>query len=144
MELSALWANIAEFLTYNPASPMIFSSGTFWALFLLFLPIYALLKSKAGRMDMVLYVVVFSLYFYYKSSGIFFLLILCTSIFDYAMSHLLASRTKEWQRKLCVALSVVASLSVLGYFKYANFFAENWAHLVGTNFQPMEDRKSVV
>lgn len=138
MELSALWANIADFLTYNPASPMIFSSGTFWALFLLFLPIYALLKSKAGRMDMVLYVVAFSLYFYYKSSGIFFLLILCTSVFDYAISLLLASRTKEWQRKLCVALSVVASLSVLGYFKYANFFLENWAHLVGTNFQPMD------
>ena len=138
MELSAIWSNILDKLAYDPTSPMIFSSGTFWALFLLFLPIYALIKSKGSRMDMVLYVVAFSLYFYYKSSGIFFLLILCTSIFDYAISHLLASRTKEWQRKLCVAVSVIASLGVLGYFKYANFFAENWSYLIGTNFKPMD------
>lgn len=138
MEISTIWANILDKLAYDPTSPMIFSSGTFWALFLLFLPLYGFFKKKGGRMDMVLYVVAFSIYFYYKSSGIFFLLIIGTSIFDYMLSHLLASRTKEWQRKLCVALSVMASLSILGYFKYANFFALNWAQLVGTNFQPMD------
>ena len=84
------------------------------------------------------YVVLFSLYFYYKSSGIFFLLILATSIFDYLLSLKLASCAKEWQRKLCVALSVVASLSILGYFKYANLFVLSWAQLVGSNFQPMD------
>lgn len=136
MEISTLWANILDKLAYEQSSPMIFSSGTFWALFLLFLPIYALLKRR--RMDMILYVVAFSLYFYYKSSGIFFLLIIATSIFDYLLSHKLASCTKEWQRKLCVALSVTASLTILGYFKYANFFALSWAHIVGTNFQPMD------
>ena len=117
MELSTLWSNILGLLAYDSTSPMLFSSGTFWALFLLFMPIFAKLKKR--RMDMVVYVVAFSLYFYYKSSGIFFLLILATSIFDYLLSLKLASCAKEWQRKLCVALSVVASLSILGYFKYA-------------------------
>ena len=136
MDLSTLWTNILRLLAYDPTQPMLFSSGTFWALFLLFLPIYAKLKGR--RMDMVVYVVAFSLYFYYKSSGIFFLLILATSILDYLLSLKLATCLKEWQRKLCVALSVTASLSILGYFKYANFFAMSWAHLVGTNFQPMD------
>lgn len=136
MELSTLWTNVLKLLTYDAASPMIFSSGLFWALFLIFLPIYALLKSS--RMKMVAYVVAFSLYFYYKSSGIFFLLIVATSIFDYILSRILVTRSKVWQRKLCVALSVAVSLSILGYFKYANFFALNWANLVGSNFQPMD------
>ena len=136
MTLSTLWANILEKLAYDPQSPMIFSSGTFWALFLFFMPIYALLKRS--RMKMVLYVVAFSLYFYYKSSGIFFLLIIATSIIDYLLSLLLATRQKEWQRKLCVLLSVSVSLGVLGYFKYANFLLGSWAQIVGTNFQPLD------
>ena len=89
-------------------------------------------------MKMVLYVVAFSLYFYYKSSGIFFLLIIATSIIDYLLSLLLATRQKEWQRKLCVLLSVTVSLGVLGYFKYANFLLDSWSHIVGTNFQPLD------
>lgn len=136
MTLSTLWANILEKLAYDPQSPMIFSSGTFWALFLFFMPIYALLKRS--RMKMVLYVVAFSLYFYYKSSGIFFLLIIATSIIDYLLSLLLATRQKEWQRKLCVLLSVSVSLGVLGYFKYANFLLGSWAQIVGSNFQPLD------
>lgn len=136
MNLSTLWNNILEKLSYDPESPMIFSSGTFWALFLIFMPIYAMLKHQ--RMKMIVYVVAFSLYFYYKSSGLFFLLIVATSIVDYLLSRLLATRVKEWQRKLCVTLSVLLSLSVLGYFKYANFLMESWSHLVGTNFQPMD------
>lgn len=136
MNLSTLWNNILEKLSYDPESPMIFSSGTFWALFLIFMPIYAMLKHQ--RMKMIVYVVAFSLYFYYKSSGVFFLLIVATSIVDYLLSRLLATRVKEWQRKLCVTLSVLLSLSVLGYFKYANFLMESWSQLVGTNFQPMD------
>jgi D-alanyl-lipoteichoic acid acyltransferase DltB (MBOAT superfamily) len=87
---------------------------------------------------MVLYVVAFSLYFYYKSSGAFFLLIISTSIVDYLLSLLLAKSSKEWQRKLCVLLSVTVSLGVLGYFKYANFLIGSWAQIVGENFQPLD------
>ena len=136
MTISTLWANILEKLAYDPQSPMIFSSGTFWALFLIFMPIYALLKRS--RMKMIVYVVAFSLYFYYKSSGVFFLLIVATSIIDYLLSLVLARREKEWQRKLCVLLSVAVSLSVLGYFKYANLLVESWSYLVGSNFQPLD------
>ena len=136
MDFSLIWSNILRLLAYDPASPMLISSGTFWVLFLLFLPIYGIVKHR--RMDMVLYVVAFSLYFYYKSSGVLFFLIVATSVIDYLLSLKLVRCVKEWQRKLCVALSVMASLGILGYFKYANFFAMSWAHLVGTNFQPMD------
>ncbi|MDO5496404.1 MAG: MBOAT family protein [Alistipes sp.] len=136
MDFSLLWHNITSLLSYSPESPMIFSSGTFWALFLLFMPLYALLKNS--RYKMMLFVVAFSLYFYYKSSGWFFLLLVGTSLFDWTLSRVLVKRAKEWQRKLCVAISIVASLGVLCYFKYANFFLENWAQIVGDNFQPLD------
>ena len=71
--MEVIWQNVLKMLSYDASAPMIFSSGLFWALFLLFLPIYAMLKSS--RIKMLIFVVAFSLYFYYKSSGFFFLLL---------------------------------------------------------------------
>lgn len=134
--MEVIWQNILKMLSYDASAPMIFSSGLFWALFLLFIPIYAMLKSS--RTKMLVFVVAFSLYFYYKSSGFFFLLLVGTSLFDWILSRVLNRCEKEWKRKLCVVLSIVASLGILCYFKYTNFFLLNWSYIVGTNFQPLD------
>ncbi|MCH5221731.1 MAG: MBOAT family protein [Muribaculaceae bacterium] len=135
--ISDILTNIAELLSYTPDKPMLFSSGTFWALFLIFMPIYGLLRRN--RWQMIAFVVAFSLYFYYKSSGIFVLMLLATSIFDWTLSRIMSrpgmSRRK---RKLCVVLSLIGSLGILAYFKYANFFLWNVNALVGSNFQPLD------
>lgn len=123
-------------LTYDPTSPLLFSTGTFWILFLLFLPIYAHLKHR--RTQMMLFVIAFSLYFYYKSSGFFFLLLVATSLADWLLSHAIARSTKPIHRRLFATLSVTISLSVLAYFKYANFLVWNWCAIVGSNFQPLD------
>ena len=136
MDFSLIWHNIAELLTYQKDAPMIFSSGIFWALFIVFLPVYAMLKER--RWQMLVFVVAFSLYFYYKSSGVFFLLLVGTSLLDWTLSKVLVRQKTELKRKLCVAVSVAASLSVLCYFKYANFFMWNWSMMVNGNFQPLD------
>ena len=134
--MEVIWQNVLKMLSYDASAPMIFSSGLFWALFLLFIPIYSMLKSS--RTKMLVFVVAFSLYFYYKSSGFFFLLLVGTSLFDWVLSRILNRCEKEWKRKLCVVLSIVASLGILCYFKYTNFFLLNWSYIVGTNFQPLD------
>ena len=128
--------SIGRELLYDPKAPMLFSSGLFWMLFLLFLPIYGLVKGTKWKM--VLFVVVFSLYFYYKSSGLFFLMLIGTSLIDWGLSHWIY-RIKGRGGKLAVVwLSVAISLSILGYFKYANFFLWNWNQMVEGNFQPLD------
>lgn len=134
--LSNIAANAAQMLRYDPTAPMLFSSGLFWALMLVFLPIFALLRHR--KWQMMAFTIAFSLYFYYKSSGIFFLLLVCTSLLDWTLSRLMAELTAKWQRKACVWLSVTASLSILAYFKYANFFLCNFNAIVQTNFQPLD------
>ena len=69
-----VWNNIVELLSYQKDAPMLFSSGLFWVIFLLFIPIYATLKNR--RWQMITFVVAFSLYFYYKSSGFLLLLLI--------------------------------------------------------------------
>ncbi len=128
--------NIGQMLGYAPNAPMIFSSGLFWLLFLLFLPVYGLLKGSRSRM--ALFTILFSLYFYYKSSGIFFLLLITTSLIDWSLSHAIYRTKKRGGRLALMWLSIGVSLSVLGYFKYANFFLWNWNAMVQGNFQPLD------
>lgn len=115
---------------------MLFSSGLFWALFLIFIPIYAKIKEK--KVQMLIFTVAFSLYFYFKSSGMFFLLLVCTSIIDWLISHRIDASGTKVRKQLWLTLSIVISLSVLCYFKYANFFLWNWNQMVEGNFQPLD------
>jgi len=131
-----IWYNIQSLLSYDPAAPMIFSSGLFWCLFMMFLPLYALLKKR--RLQMLLFVVAFSLYFYYKSSGWFFLLLVGTSLIDWGLSRIMVTLGRRWKRRLCLIASITVSLGVLCYFKYANFFLWNWNSMVKGNFQPLD------
>ena len=73
--------NIADMLLYDAGGSYAFPSGLFWLLFIFFLPVYALLKKSKTKM--VVFVVGFSLYFYYKSSGLFFLMLIGTSLVDW-------------------------------------------------------------
>ena len=135
-DISTFFDNVGRMLAYEADHPMLFSSGLFWVLFLIFLPVYALLRSR--RLQMVVYVVAFSLYFYYKSSAWFFMLLIITSVLDWCLSRIMSDTRKLWMRRLCLWLSIGMSLSILGFFKYANFFLWNWNQMVEGNFQPLD------
>ena len=136
MDVNNLLLNLKDIFTYTEGQPMLFSSGTFWVLFLVFIPVYSLLKRRLWQM--IVFVVAFSFYFYYKSSGVFVVLLFATSLFDWLLSRLLVRLKSVTARKLCVACSLTASLGILGYFKYANFFLWNISAMVGANFQPLD------
>lgn len=136
MDVNNLILNLKDIFTYTEGEPMLFSSGTFWVLFLVFIPVYSLLKRRLWQM--IVFVVAFSFYFYYKSSGVFVMLLFATSLFDWLLSRLLVRLKSVTARKLCVACSLTASLGILGYFKYANFFLWNISAMVGANFQPLD------
>lgn len=128
--------NILDQLSYDPKQPMLFSSGVFWALFIVFVPVYALLKKRLWQM--VTFVVAFSAYFYYKSSGLFVIMLFGTSLLDWSLSKAIVSTTSRRRRRICLIVSLVCSLGILGYFKYADFFLWNWGQLTGSNFAPLE------
>ncbi len=115
---------------------MLFSSGTFWVLFMIFLPLYSLVHGR--RLQMAAFVVIFSLYFYYKSSGLFVFLLVVTSLVDWSLSRVLVRLQSRTARRWCVVASLAISLGILAYFKYANFFLWNINALVAGNFQPLD------
>ena len=64
-------SKLGELLTYQQGEPLMFNSGLFLFLFSAFLVVYRLVHRHATLR--MLFVIFFSLYFYYKSSGIYVL-----------------------------------------------------------------------
>ena len=117
---------------YDAQSPLIFSSGLFLFLFTAFYLIYGTLRRRP--MLRIVYVIAFSLYFYYKSSGIYFLLLVFASTSDYLLAHCIAHSRKQFLRQIFVFVSVAVNLGMLGYFKYTNFFVDMTNQLFGAGF----------
>ena len=113
---------ILDLLSYNNGEPLIFSSGLFLFLFLGFTAGYAMLKRRLNLR--ILYVVCFSLFFYYKTSGWYLLILVGLSLSDYALGWLLSGAAEQWRRKMLVVIGVCINLGILCYFKYTNLIAE--------------------
>lgn len=140
---------LGEVLTYHGNAPILFSSGLFFFLFIGFLLIYIPLRKHT--LARIVYVTLFSLYFYYKSSGWWFGLLVFTATSDFLIARGIAGTSSEIGRKMWVALSLCVNLGMLGYFKYFNFLrevAEDLIHAFGyqtgntswqsLNYQPLD------
>ena len=135
-DIATFFHNVWNLLCFDPAKPLVFNSGLFWCLFLIFLPIYGMLKNK--RTKMMVFVIAFSLYFFYKSSGGFFLLLVATSILDWFFALQIKIETTKKMRRFWLWLSIAISVGILGLFKYANFVIWNINELMKSNFQPLD------
>ena len=132
LPIEELLSRAAELLRYDATAPLIFNSGLFLFLFVGFAGVYLLLRRATSLR--ILYVIAFSIYFYYKSSGIYFLLLLFAAVSDYLIGNAIAREQNDGTKKRWVALSVVINLGMLGYFKYTNFFIEMANGLFGSGF----------
>lgn len=123
---------IQAIVSYDPAAPMIFSSGLFLFLFAGFTLFYGFFRRKpVGRM---VYILLFSLYFYYKSSGLYFLLVLLVATTDFMLGLWMGRTENRKLRKTLLWLSILIDLGLLGYFKYTNFFIGIANDLFGKGF----------
>jgi len=76
-----------------------------------------------------------SVFFYWKTSGIFILLLLFATVSDFYLGNLIfKSKTDSW-RKVFVSFSIILNLSVLSYFKYSYFFTNSVNKLFHTDFR---------
>ena len=130
------WSAIVGQLSYDPQSPMIFSSGIFLWLAVAFLIVYAALH-RADTLRL-LFVTCFSYYFYYKSSGFYFFLLAVVTCSDFLIAQVMARTTSRARRKWLVALSLCIDLGLLGYFKYTNFFGHILSQLSGTPWHDLD------
>ncbi|MDO5104522.1 MBOAT family protein [Capnocytophaga sp.] len=115
---------VKGWFTYDSSNPLLFSSGLFLGMFLVFYLVYILTKKHAHFRTV--YVTLFSLFFYYKAGGHFFVLLIISSIIDYYFAGKIHKSQNPKTRKLFLAASMATNLGFLGYFKYTNFLIDSF------------------
>ena len=125
---------VLSLLTYNPKEPLIFSTGLFLFMFMGFITVFYMVHKKHDLK--LVYVTLFSYYFYYKSSGIYFLLLLGSTVIDYNLATAIYKSQRPSVRKGLLIFSLVINLGLLGYFKYTNFFYSIFCDIANRHFDP--------
>ena len=140
---------------FNSDSPLLFTQFYFWAFFAIVYAVFALImevgaqsaqarrregdKAKGRNTRLHLrnvFLMAVSWFFYYKTSGLFLLLLLFVTLSDWLIARRIYEAKGERQgslkAKLWLALSVIIDLGLLCYFKYAYFFTNVINNLLGT------------
>lgn len=127
---------LIDVLKYDVHNPLFFNTGLFLILFAGFILIYQLMRKF--RTAKFLFVIAFSLYFYYKSSAEYCFILLGVCISDYLLGIALSHLKKDWKRRSIVLLNVVLNIGMLVYFKYFNLIYETFANIAGVSFDPFD------
>ena len=78
---------LVDVLRYDPHQPLMFNTGLFMLLFVAFMILFWIVKGV--RVLKMALVILFSLYFYYKSSGICCLILVGVCVSDYVLGLLM-------------------------------------------------------
>ena len=130
------WEKLGHQFLYDKANPLLFNSSFFLFYLLLFLFVFRLLQ-RTGTLRIVA-VTLFSLYFFYKASGVYVLLVLAAAVIDFNLSNFIYNATSDFRRKALLVFSVVINLGLLAYFKYTNLLIDLYNAILTGNVQPID------
>jgi D-alanyl-lipoteichoic acid acyltransferase DltB (MBOAT superfamily) len=120
---------LSDILFYHQDKPLIFTQLYFWGFFAVVLAVYSFIYKKRAFRNAFLFFA--SLFFYYKTSGFFFVILILSTIIDFGIGQAIYGSKTQLAKKLWVATSVIVNLFLLGYFKYAYFFADFLSDVFG-------------
>lgn len=74
---------IRKLLTFSAGDPMIFTGAYFWGFFTVVFAVFSLIHKRIPLRNLFLLAV--SIFFYYKTSGLYFMLLLFTVTSDFSL-----------------------------------------------------------
>lgn len=121
--LTELPAQLWQWLSvFDKSQPLIFTQWEFWLFFLAVMLGFSALHQRISMRNAFLFGI--SLFFYFKTSGLFWLLLVFSTLTDYSIAFKIEGAKIPWKRKAWLALSIFFNLGALSYFKYAYFFTD--------------------
>ena len=124
--------DFGDVFLYRPEKPLLFTQFYFWGFFLVVMTFYALVYKKLALRN--IYLLLCSMFFYYKTSGVFLVLLIFTIVSIYYITNWMHRQPDGARRKVILALGVVVNLMILFYFKYTAFIVESVNGIFGTDF----------
>ncbi len=133
-------SRLADLLVYDSRQPLLFNTGLFLILFTLFVIVYRALRP--WRVARMIFVILFSIYFYYKASGECCLILLGVAVSDYVLGMCMQgarslTRGRTAVMKLIVVLNVTVNVGLLAYFKYFGLLIDTVNSFFTTHIDPI-------
>lgn len=133
MNLNNLKIFLSNIFSFDEQYPLLFTQFNFWAFFALVFAVFALFHNKRLLRNGFLFFA--SVFFYYKTSGLFVLILIFDMFLDYFIGILMDRSQRQGARKFLMVAGVVVNLLVLFYFKYAYFFTDAYNTIVGSQHE---------
>lgn len=124
---------ILEIINYSSSHIMVFNSVLFVGLFTAFYLIYILISNKITARNIAL--LIFSLFFYYKLSGLYIILMCVIAASDFLIGKAILATSKENRKFTLLLFSLTLNIGSLLYFKYTVFFTGLFNTAFGTQLQ---------
>ena len=116
---------LARLLSFDSDHPLLFTQIHFWVFFLLVYCGFALIVTRRWRLTVRnAYLFAVSLFFYYKTSGLFVLLLVFSTLLGFALGIGMDRPVPQRRRRALMVAGVTVNLLVLAFFKYAYFFTD--------------------
>jgi len=127
---------LSQLLSFDSEHPLLFTQIHFWVFFLLVYILFALIVNRTKRRQTLrnAYLFAVSLFFYYKTSGWFVLLLVFNTLLGYWLGVAMDREQRQSPRKTLMVAGVTINLLVLGFFKYAYFFTDLFNATFGTEY----------
>ena len=120
--MSDFFDYLLRIFSFDDSNPLLFTQFQFWAFFAFIFAGFAYFKRRKILRNSYLFFI--SLFFYYKTSGLFVGLLVLVTCSDFLIAKRIAIAKTQLTKKLFLLLSIIIDLSILCYFKYAYFFAD--------------------
>ncbi len=123
---------LKEIFAFSDEFPLIFTQADFWIFFTVLYLIFSLLYKRIRLRNT--YLLLVSLFFYYKTSGLFVGLLVFTTISNFYLGAGIFSLRAKALKLSLLSLSVALNLFILSYFKYSYFIVDSLNYLFGTSY----------
>ncbi|MCX6210197.1 MAG: MBOAT family protein [Bacteroidetes bacterium] len=128
-------ALLQQFL-YNENDPLLFNNGFFIFYFAIFISCYYYCRNNYKVRTWLF--CLFSLYFFYKSAGVYVLLVVASAVADYFIGNLIYEVPSKRSKKILLWVGLCFNIGLLVYFKYFNFLLNTYYDIVGLKTQPLK------
>lgn len=126
---------LVSVLGFDSSHPLLFTQSYFWVFFLLvYAGLYFIITRHWRLTVRNAYLFAASLFFYYKTSGIFVLLLIFSTIMGWRLGIGMDRSISSYRRKTMMIIGVTVNLLILGFFKYAYFFTDIFNETFGTDY----------
>ena len=134
---------------FDSLHPLLFTQRYFWIFFALVYALFALITEAGAKSGCAVprtqerprtrlhlrnvYLMLVSWFFYYKTNGIFLLLLLFLTLSNWLTAIAVYRAEQKAGKRLWLTIGVIIDLALLAYFKYAYFGTDVLNRLLGTN-----------